>query len=309
MDIKENVLEAIGNTPLMKLNRIQALFHLKASIYGKLERANPTGSIKDRIAKEMILGALEKKEIHSDSVIIEPTSGNTGIGLSAVCASLGLKLILVMPSNCSQERVKMMRGLGADVRLTDAKAGMSGAIQEAKAIAAALPSAFIPAQFDNPDNVLAHYRSTGPEIYRQMDGKIDIVVAAFGTGGTLTGVTRYLKERLPNLKAYGLEPESSPFVTEGHKGPHKIQGIGAGFKPAILDLSVVDGVFTVTDEEAYEKTRLLAQKEGLFCGITSGANLAGAIRLAEKPENAGKNIVTVFPDDGERYLSVEGLYD
>ena len=235
--------------------------------------------------------------------------GNTGIGLAMVCATLGLKAIIFMPENCSKERIAMMKAFGAEVRLTPAKDGMAGAVREAKKLAETNPSSFIPDQFENKDNSLAHYKTTGPEIYRQMDGKIDILVAAFGTGGTLTGIARYLKERKPGIRCIGLEPKTSPFVTEGHGGSHKIQGIGAGFKPGVLELSFVDEVRTITNEEAYEFTRLLCRKEGLFCGISSGCNLAGAVKEAMKKENEGKNIVTVLPDNGERYLSVEGLYD
>jgi cysteine synthase A len=309
MNYQNSVLDAIGNTPLIRLERIERLYGLKAHLFAKLERCNPTGSIKDRAAKEMILDALEKGKITKDSVLIEPTSGNTGIGLASVAAALGMKLYIFMPSNCSIERVKMMRAFGADIRLTDSKLGMSGAIQAALDLAKTIPGSFIPSQFDNPDNALAHYKTTGPEIYHQLDGKIDLFVAAFGTGGTLTGTSHYLKEKIPALKAIGLEPSASPFVSEGKKGPHKIQGIGAGFKPGVLDLRYVDEILTVTDEEAYEGTRELARKEGLFCGITSGANLMGSIKVAKREDNAGKNIVTVLPDDGERYLSVEGLYE
>ena len=309
MDTKETVLDVVGDTPLIHLNRIKEHFQLKAGIYAKLERCNPTGAIKDRIAKEMILDAMERGDIHSDTLIIEPTSGNTGIGLAMVCATQGLKAIIFMPENCSKERIAMMRAFGAEVRLTPAKDGMAGAVREAKKLAESNPSSFIPDQFENKDNSLAHYKTTGPEIYRQMDGKIDILVAAFGTGGTLTGTARYLKERNPKIRCIGLEPKASPFVTEGHGGSHKIQGIGAGFKPGVLDLSFIDEVRTITNEEAYEYTRLLCRKEGLFCGISSGCNLAGAVKEAMKKENEGKNIVTVLPDNGERYLSVEGLYD
>ena len=309
MDIKENALDAIGNTPLVRLARIKERFGLKADIYAKLERANPTGSVKDRIAKEMILSALKDGRIEKGTVIVEPTSGNTGIGLAMVCATLGLKAVIFMPENCSRERVLMMKAFGAEVVLTKAQDGMAGAVKAAEVYAGSLPSAFIPEQFENLDNGKAHYRTTGPEIYRQLDGKIDVFVAAFGTGGTLTGTGRYLRERIPSIRVVGLEPLSSPFVTQGKKGAHKIQGIGAGFKPGVLDLSVVDDVLTVSDEDAYSFTRLLCQEEGLFCGISSGCNLFGAVQEAKREENAGKTIVTILPDNGERYLSVEGLYD
>ncbi len=309
MNVTENVLDAIGKTPILHLNRIKEYCHLKADIYAKLERSNPTGAIKDRIAKEMILDAMRRGEIHSDTLIIEPTSGNTGIGLAMVCATLGLKAIIFMPDNCSKERISMMKAFGAEVRLTPAKEGMAGAVKEAKKLATSTPSSFIPDQFGNKDNSLAHYKTTGPEIYDQMDGKIDLFVTSFGTGGTLTGIARYFKERNPNIRCIGLEPSTSPFISKGHGGSHKIQGIGAGFKPGVLDLSYVDEVQTITNEVAYEYTRLLCRKEGLFCGISSGCNLAGAIKEALKKENEGKNIITILPDNGERYLSVEGLYD
>ncbi|MCH3966073.1 MAG: cysteine synthase A [Bacilli bacterium] len=309
MNIKENALEAIGNTPLIKLSRIRKELSLYGNIYAKLERANPTGSIKDRVAKEMILSALEKKRIDRDTLIIEPTSGNTGIGLASVTASLGMKLVIFMPENCSKERVMMMKAFGARVMLTPAKEGMQGAVKEAKKLSAANPGSFIPDQFGNPDNSFAHYRTTGPEIFDALDGRIDFFVASFGTGGTLTGTSRYLKEKNPDILCYGLEPASSPLLTKGKTGPHKIQGIGANFKPDVLELKYVDKVLDITDEDSYEYTRKLARLEGLFCGISSGCNLFGACTIAGKKENEGKNIVTVLPDDGERYLSVEGLYD
>jgi len=309
MDIKENVLESIGNTPIIHLNRIKSIFGLKADIFVKLERCNPTGSIKDRIAREMILDALDSGLINKDTVIIEPTSGNTGIGLASVCASLGLKLVIYMPDSCSIERVKMMRALGAEIKTTPGSLGMQGSILAAKERAKEEKSSFIPSQFDNKNNSLAHYKTTGPEIYSQMDGKIDLFVASFGTGGTLTGISRYLKEKNSLIKTIGLEPFSSPVITKGEKGPHKIQGIGAGFKPGVLELDYVDEVKTVKDEDAYFFTKLLAQKEGLFCGISSGANLFGCVEEAKLVENQGKNIVTVLPDDGERYLSVDGLFN
>jgi cysteine synthase A len=309
MDYKESVLDAIGNTPLLKLNRIMSEHGLKANVFAKLERSNPTGSIKDRPAKEMILGAMRDGLINKDSVIIEPTSGNTGIGLASVCASLGLRLIIYMPDNCSKERIKMMRALGAEIELTPGKDGMMGAVNSAKERAASIEGSFIPSQFDNPYNPLAHYKTTGPEIYDALDGKIDIFIASFGTGGTLSGIAKYLKEKNPSIMVIGLEPASSPLISEGHSGPHKIQGIGANFKPGALDLAYVDIVKTVTNDDAYEYTRELARKEGLLCGISSGANLFGAVREAKLPENEGKNIVTVLPDNGERYLSVDGLFD
>lgn len=307
MNYKESMVEAIGSTPLIKLNRLMKAYGVRGNVFAKLERSNPTGSVKDRAAKEMILDAIARGDIKEGTVIVEPTSGNTGIGLAAVCASLGYKCVIFMPNNVSQERVKIMQALGAEVRLTDAKkGGMSHAIEEAKAYLATLESGYMPLQFDNPDNALAHYKTTGPEIYNDLDGKVDVFVSAFGTGGTLTGVAKYLKEKNPLIHTVGVEPASSPFVSEGHGGSHKIQGIGAGFKPSVLDLKLVDEVKTVTDEEAYEMTKALAQKEGLFVGISSGCNVVEALKQAK--DAPGKNIVTVLPDDGERYLSVEGLF-
>ena len=302
----KTIADVIGNTPLVRLANIEKEFGLNSKIYAKLERANPTGSIKDRAAAEMIKTALAEGRINSDTLIIEPTSGNTGIGLASVCTSLGLKLVLFMPSNCSIERVKMMRALGAECILVS-EGGMAGCIEKVRALAKENPNSFIPMQFENEANVAAHYKGTGPEIYKELEGNIDVFVSAFGTGGTITGVTKFLKEKGVNVFSVGVEPAGSPFVSEGKKGPHKIQGIGAGFKPAILDLGLVDRVMTISDEEAYEFARLLARKEGCFAGISSGANVAAAVKMAK--ENPGKTIVTVLPDNGERYLSVEGLYE
>lgn len=301
-----SLFDVIGNTPLVRLSRMEKMEGVNARIYAKLERANPAGSIKDRAAKEMMAAALEEGKVKADTLIIEPTSGNTGIGLSAVCASLGLKLVLFMPSSASIERVKMMQAFGAECRLIK-EGGMTACIAAANALAKENPNSFIPSQFDNPNNWKAHYKTTGPEIRKQIEGKIDFFVSAFGTAGTLIGVSRYLKEQDPSVQAIGVEPASSPFVSEGKKGAHKIQGIGAGFKPGIMDLSVVDQVLTCSDEDAYKYARLLARKEGYFCGISSGANVAVALRLAKL--HPSSTIVTVLPDDGERYLSVEGLYD
>ena len=307
MSIKDySMVDLIGNTPLVRLKHIEEEFSLKSRIYAKLERCNPTGSIKDRIAREMILTALKEGKINKDTLIIEPTSGNTGIGLAAICASLNLKAIIYMPANCSIERVKMMRAFGADCRLIK-EGGMAACIKAANDLHEANPNSFIPSQFSNPANVEAHYKTTGPEIYAQTDGEVDYFISAFGTGGTLTGTSKYLKEKKPSVISIGVEPATSAFVSTGKKGPHKIQGIGAGFKPDVLDLKLVDSVLTVSDEDAYHFTRLLARKEGLFVGISSGSNVATAVSVAKNNEN--KVIVTVLPDDGERYLSVEGLFD
>lgn len=306
MNYKHGFVDLVGSTPLVRLERMEKEFHLKCRLFAKYERNNPTGSIKDRIAKEILLNALERKEINQDTVIVEPTSGNTGIGLCAVAASLGLKAVIFMPSSMSVERRKMMTAFGAEIVLTDAKAGMPGAIQAAKEFASKTPNSYIPGQFDNFDNSLAHYKTTGPEIYRDLDGNVDVFLAGFGTGGTITGTSRYLKEQKKDILTIGIEPEESPVISKGVKGPHKIQGIGAGFKPAVLDLTYVDKVVTVPSEKAYEFARLLARKEGLFCGISSGANIYEAVEIAKTMED--KNIVTVLPDNGERYLSVEGLF-
>ena len=306
MNYKHGFVDLVGSTPLVRLERIEKEFHLKCRLFAKYERNNPTGSIKDRIAKEILLNALERKEINQDTVIVEPTSGNTGIGLCAVAASLGLKAVIFMPSSMSVERRKMMTAFGAEIVLTDAKAGMPGAIAAAKEFASKTPNSYIPGQFDNLDNSLAHYKTTGPEIYRDLDGNVDVFLAGFGTGGTITGTSRYLKEQKKDILTIGIEPEESPVISKGVKGPHKIQGIGAGFKPAVLDLTYVDKVVTVSSEKAYEFARLLARKEGLFCGISSGANVYEAVEIAKTMED--KNIVTVLPDNGERYLSVEGLF-
>ena len=306
MNYKHGFVDLVGSTPLVRLERMEKEFHLKCRLFAKYERNNPTGSIKDRIAKEILLNALERKEINQDTVIVEPTSGNTGIGLCAVAASLGLKAVIFMPSSMSVERRKMMTAFGAEIVLTDAKAGMPGAIAAAKEFASKTPNSYIPGQFDNLDNSLAHYKTTGPEIYRDLDGNVDVFLVGFGTGGTITGTSRYLKEQKKDILTIGIEPEESPVISKGVKGPHKIQGIGAGFKPAVLDLTYVDKVVTVPSEKAYEFARLLARKEGLFCGISSGANVYEAVEIAKTMED--KNIVTVLPDNGERYLSVEGLF-
>ncbi len=306
MDFKDySMLDLIGNTPLVRLRNIEKAYHLSSPIYAKLERCNPTGSIKDRIAKEMILSALKEGRIDQDTLIIEPTSGNTGIGLSAICASLVMKAVIFMPAICSKERVQMMAAFGADCRLVK-EGGMAKCIEEAEKLHQEVKNSFIPLQFENPANSMAHYKTTGPEIYSQTDGRVDIFISAFGTGGTLTGVSKYLKEKKPSVLSFGVEPMTSAFVSTEKKGPHKIQGIGAGFKPDVLDLSLVDKVLTCSDEDAYEITRELARKEGLFVGISSGANVYTAIKLAK--QYPGKVIVTVLPDNGERYLSVEGLF-
>lgn len=301
-----SMVDLIGNTPLVRLKNIEAAYNLNSKIYAKLERCNPTGSIKDRAVKEMILDAMEKKLIDKDTVLIEPTSGNTGIGFAAIGATLNMKVVLFMPSNCSIERVKTMKAFGADIRLVS-EGGMAGCIAAAKQLHSEIKNSYIPFQFENKANSMAHYKTTGPEIFEQTEGTVDIFISAFGTGGTLTGTAKYLKEKKPSVLAFGVEPATSAVVTTGKKGPHKIQGIGAGFIPEVLELDVVDKVLTATDDEAFEFARELARKEGLFVGISSGANVATAVKLAKEYEN--KVIVTVLPDNGERYLSVPGLFD
>ncbi len=308
MNYAENFYDLVGNTPLVKLNRVQEEFSLCSSIFAKLERNNPTGSIKDRAAKGIIQKGIKEGKITKDSIVVEPTSGNTGIALAAICSSMGIKCVLFMPSSCSVERVKMMSALGAEVILTDGPKGMPGAVAEANEYIATHEGAILAGQFENEANPEAHYLTTGPEIYNQLNGHVDVFISAFGTGGTLTGVSRYLKERNPNIEIIGVEPATSPYISEGYKGPHKIQGIGAGFRPDVLDLANVDRILTVSSEEAYEYARILASKEGLLCGISSGANLAVAVRIAKDEKYEGKNIVTVLPDNGERYLSVDGLF-
>lgn len=299
-----SMIDLIGNTPLVRLKNIEREFNLESAIYAKLERCNPTGSIKDRAAKAMLLSALEKKEINQETLIIEPTSGNTGIGLAAICAPLNLKCVIFMPKSASKERMLMMKAFGADVRLIDG--GMKDCIEAAALLHEQVKNSFIPAQFDNPNNAKAHYLTTGREIYDQTEGKIDTFIAAFGTGGTLTGTAKYLKEVNNNIHVIGIEPSSSAFVSKNETGRHKIQGIGAGFIPSIMDLNLVDEIYTVEDDEAYRFSALLARKEGLFVGISSGCNIAGCVKYAKL--NPHKVIVSVLPDNGERYLSVEGLF-
>ncbi len=306
MMIYKNVEELIGKTPLLELSRIAE--GAPAKVLAKIEGKNPFGSAKDRIAKEMLDAAEKAGRIGPGSVIIEPTSGNTGIALSALCAVRGYKAVIVMPDTMSRERIMLMEAYGAEVVLTPGKDGMAGSIKRAEELCAATEGAFIPSQFENPDNPIAHYKTTGPEIYEATEGKVDIFVAGIGTGGTITGVGKYLKEKNPSCEIIGAEPADSPLITEGRAGAHKIQGIGANFIPKTLDLSVVDRVYTRTTEQAYDATRELARREGLLVGISSGAALSVALELAKAPENAGKTIVVLLPDGGDKYLSVEGLF-
>lgn len=304
MKVAQNITELVGNTPLLELNNIEKEFGLKAHIFAKLEYLNPAGSAKDRIGKMMIQDALETGKINKDSVIIEPTSGNTGIGLAAVAASLGIKVILTMPDTMSVERINLLKLYGAEIILTPGSKGMEGAVQKANEIAKNNPNSWIAGQFDNPVNAKAHELTTGPEIWNDTDGKVDVFIAGIGTGGTITGTGRYLKSQNKNIKIVGVEPSSSPLLTKGVSGPHKLQGIGANFIPKVLDKSVVDEIITIGDEEAPLMTKKLALKEGILVGISAGAALSAAIKVAQKDEMKDKNIVVLLPDTGDRYLSV-----
>lgn len=297
--------DIIGKTPMLELRQIEKELKLQGSLIAKLEYLNPAGSVKDRVAKCMIDEAEKNGKLKPGSVIIEPTSGNTGIGLALVAASRGYKTIIVMPETMSIERRKILKAYGAELVLTEGSKGMAGAIEKANEMAKEIPGSFIPGQFTNMDNPKAHYDTTGPEIFEDTDGNVDFFVSCIGTGGTITGTGRYLKEKIPNVKIIGAEPEKSPVLTKGISGSHKIQGIGAGFVPEVLDLKVCDQIMTVKDEEAFEMGRLLGKKEGILCGISSGAALWSAIQLAKEKENAGKNIVVLLPDTGDRYLSTE----
>ena len=297
--------QLIGKTPILELTGIERELGLEARILAKLEYLNPAGSVKDRIAKAMLDAAEASGKLKPGTVIIEPTSGNTGIGLAAAAAARGYRLILVMPETMSGERRLLMKAYGAELVLTEGAAGMKGAIQKARELAQEIPGSFIPGQFSNPANPEAHLTSTGPEIWEDTDGQVDLFVAGVGTGGTITGVGEYLKARNPEVRIAAVEPASSPVLSGGEPGPHKIQGIGAGFVPEILNTEIYDEILTVTDEEAFETARLIGTKEGVLAGISSGAAAAAAVRLARRPENKGKNIVVLLPDSGDRYLSME----
>ena len=303
MTIHKSVSELIGNTPLVELTNFEKNHNLDATILGKVELFNPAGSVKDRIAKAMIDEAVKAGRVNDDTVLIEPTSGNTGIGLAAIAAARGNRLIITMPETMSIERRNLMKAYGAEVVLTDGSKGMKGAIAKAQELAGEISNSFIPSQFTNPANPAIHEATTGPEIWRDTEGKVDILVAGVGTGGTVTGTGRYLKSQSPDVKVVAVEPAGSPVLSEGHAGAHKIQGIGAGFIPDTLDTSVYDEVIAVADEDAFETGRELAAKEGLLVGISSGAAVWAAGQLAQRPENKGKTIVAILPDTGERYLS------
>lgn len=299
----DKITDLIGSTPILKLNNYIALNELPANIYAKLEYFNPAGSVKDRIAKAMIDDAEAKGALKPGAVIIEPTSGNTGIGLAAVAASKGYRIILTMPETMSVERRNLLKAYGAELVLTDGAKGMKGAIAKAEELAQQIEGGFIPSQFTNSANPTAHFNTTGPEIWEDTDGKVDIFVAGVGTGGTVSGVGKYLKSKSPNVKVVAVEPAGSPVLSKGVAGPHKIQGIGAGFVPETLDTKIYDEIIAVENEDAFATGRTLARKEGLLVGISSGAAVYAATQLAKRPENKGKNIVVLLPDTGDRYLS------
>ena len=301
--IYSSMEDLIGGTPLLELKKIEKEFDLKARVLAKLEYFNPAGSVKDRIAKEMILDAEEKGILKSGSTIIEPTSGNTGIGLAAVGTARGYKVILVMPETMSVERRMMMKAYGAEIVLSEGSKGMKGAIAKAEELHQSIPGSIIPGQFDNSANPRAHYKTTGPEIWEDTDGEVDIFIAGVGTGGTVSGVGKYLKEKKSSVEVIAVEPKGSPVLSEGHPGPHKIQGIGAGFVPKTLDTSIYDKVVTAVEEDAYKAARDMGKREGILVGISSGAALSVAIEEAKKLENEGKTIVVLLPDTGDRYFS------
>ena len=309
MKVYKNVTELIGNTPLIELGNYEKKHDLKATILAKLEYFNPAGSIKDRIAKAMIEDAEAKGILKPGSTIIEPTSGNTGIGLASIAASKGYRLILTMPETMSVERRNLLKAYGAELVLTEGSKGMKGAIAKADELAKETEGSFIPGQFVNPANPKAHFTTTGPEIWNDTDGKVDIFVAGIGTGGTVSGIGGFLKSKNPNIKVVGLEPSGSPFLSKGITGPHKLQGIGAGFKPDTLNLPILDEIITIENEDAFAAGKEIARTEGILVGITSGAAVHAATVLAQRPENAGKTIVALLPDTGDRYLSTPMFTD
>lgn len=301
--IYESISDLVGKTPLVKVKNYSKGKDLQANILVKLEYLNPAGSVKDRIAKAMIEDAEASGKLKADSVIIEPTSGNTGIGLAAIAATRGYRIILTMPETMSVERRNLLKAYGAEIVLTEGAKGMSGAIAKAKELAAETPNSFIPGQFENPANPLVHKKTTGPEIWEDTDGKVDIFVAGIGTGGTISGTGEYLKQKNPNVKVIAVEPEASPVLSKGYAGPHKIQGIGAGFVPNTLNTKIYDEIITVSNEDAFATGKEIARKDGILVGISSGAALFAATQVAKRPENKGKTIVVILPDTGDRYLS------
>ena len=309
MKVYSNILEKIGSTPLVELSNIEKKFNLKAKIIAKVEFFNPGGSVKDRIARAMVEQAEKDGLINKDTILVEPTSGNTGIGLAMVAASKGLRIILTMPETMSIERRNLLKAYGAELVLTEGSKGMKGAIEKAEELAKDIPNSFIPSQFTNMANPRSHYLTTGPEIYEDLDGNVDYFVAGVGTGGTLSGTGKYLKEKKPNTKVVAVEPETSPVLSKGFAGPHKIQGIGAGFVPETLDTSIYDEVIAISNEDAFKFGKECARTEGIMVGISSGAALAAAIKVAQREENAGKIIVVLLPDTGDRYLSTAMFQD
>ena len=307
--IYNSISELIGNTPLLKLNNVQTIYGLSANLYGKLEGFNPAGSCKDRVGLSMLLSAEKSGILNKDTTIIEPTSGNTGIGLTAVASAKGYKVIIVMPDSMSVERIKLLKAYGAQLVLTDGSLGMKGAIEKAEEIHKSMPNSFIAGQFENPANPEIHYKTTAPEIYNALDGKVDIFIAGIGTGGTITGVGKYLKEKNPSVQIIGVEPFNSPFITKGVVGKHGIQGIGAGFIPKILDTALLNEVIAVKEEDAYSVGREFGKTEGILIGISSSAVLYAGLEVAKRKENQGKNIVMLFPDSGDRYLSTQLFND
>ncbi len=303
--VYEKLQDLVGNTPLFKFDKFKASFNLKANVFGKLECYNPTGSVKDRIALAMILDAEEKGLAKLGTTFIEPTSGNTGIGIAAIATSRGYRSIIVMPESMSLERRMTIQSFGAELVLTEAAKGMPGSIEKANELLKDIPNSIILGQFDNPINPVAHYKTTGPEIYKDLNGKVDILIAGVGTGGTITGTGKYLKEQNPNIKVIAVEPKGSPVLTEGHGGKHRIQGIGAGFVPKVLDLGIIDEIIDIEDEEAFKYGKAICNIEGISAGISSGAALAAAVKVASREENKGKNIVVIMPDGGNKYLSTD----
>ena len=305
MKIYNSLTDLIGNTPMLKISNYSKINNINAKLFAKLEYFNPAGSVKDRVAMNIIATAEANGTLNKNTTIIEPTSGNTGIGLAAICASKGYKLIITMPETMSVERRKLMTAYGAELVLTDGKKGMAGAIEKAEELNKTIENSIIAGQFENEANPQAHINTTGPEIWNDLDGKVDIFVACIGTGGTITGISKFLKSKNPDIKIIGIEPADSPVLTKGVAGPHKIQGIGAGFVPKVLDTNAYDEIITITNDDAFNSAREFCKTEGVLVGISSGAAIHGGTMVAKRPENADKNIVILLPDTGERYLSTE----